>query len=81
MYAVTKDFCAVLQCNLSVLTHKFNLVELLVVAVIANEGSILLMKFVSILRKWVTVSCHNLSETFYLDCANSLHSLKCSTLK
>jgi len=35
----------------SVLTHKFNLVELLVVPLIANEGSILVMKGVSILKE------------------------------
>lgn len=56
-----------LQCTFSVLTHKFNLVELLVVVLIANEGSILLMKVVSILRKWVVVSCHGLSYNSYLD--------------
>ena len=60
-------FSAALQCTFSVLTHKFNLVELMVVALIANEGSILLMKGVNILRKWVTVSCHSHSYTFYLD--------------
>lgn len=43
-YAVTEDFSAALQRTFSVLTHKFNLVELLVVALIANEGSILVMK-------------------------------------
>lgn len=80
-YAVTKGFCATLQCTFLVLTHKFNLVELLVVALIASEGSILLMKIVSILRKWVTVSCHSLSYTFHLDWANSLHSLQCCTLE
>jgi len=60
-------FCCVTVYFFSVLTHKFNLVELLVVALIANEGSILLMKVVSMWKKWVTVLCHVLSYTFYLD--------------
>lgn len=56
-YAVTKDFCALLQRTFSVLTHKLNLVELPIVVIIANEGSILQIN----LREWVTVSCQSLS--------------------
>lgn len=50
-----------LQCSvtayLKYLTHKFNLVKLLTVTIIENEGSGFLEKFSDTLRQWAALPC------------------------